>query len=242
MPREEFENKLTPAARQALDELVSDYRSQLLLGARDSAARLGDLRELSVHDIMAGFGRVQSRLTGASATAVERLLSTYLWGGALVGLGGLLTYMIRELLANRNFVDQLPLVASIAGFAMAALSYTYLRMRRSRAMRLAIRRSDYFESPDALGAFIARWRELELAIRRIASEKLGESAAAAPISTLIESLAERGIVTLEDSVKLRGLASLRNQIVHGGQQIPLEAVSSAMRDVERVARRLSSGS
>ena len=85
-----LEGKLTAAARQALDGLVTEYREQVLTLAAQSAARLGEVQEISVHDIVEGHSRAQA--AGDVWPLRSLVLATRVYSvlGALAALGAFL--------------------------------------------------------------------------------------------------------------------------------------------------------
>jgi hypothetical protein len=239
MARSDVEGKLTPAARQALDELLDDYRKRVLLGASDSASTLGDVHEISVHDIMAGLDRLQTDYKGRLPSLALRILSVYIVLGIVVGLSGLVAFSYKEILQGRSIHEQLPLLLALTGFSLSAASYAYLRLRSARSPYRELGAS-LSESPlpGYVGAFVAQWRDLELGLREAAAARLGESGAAAPISALVARLIREGQLSTEDGQRMRELVRLRNEILHEGRDISENVLLVAIRDAERITQRL----
>lgn len=240
MGQTDLNSKLTPAARQALDELVDDYRNQVLLGARNSAARFGDLREISVHDIMAGVGKTQSRLIVDASSKIERLLTLYMWSGLGVGAIGLTGYVLREVIFQKKIEEQIPFLIAVVGFLLGILSYFLLRIRRMQYSKSLLTQRSEERVPDAVAVFVSIWRDLELALRAAASTKLGESVADAPVSQLVRRLAVGGLLSEEESQELTTLVLLRNQVVHGSVEVNTDKIDFAMRNAARILSRLRS--
>lgn len=239
--RQELDTKLTPAAKQALDELVADYRDQLLLGAADSASRLGELREISVHDIMAGLNRQQDRVFGRTGTRIERILRLYVVGGFLLGVIGLVAFTAREILIGRGFQEQLFLVAALGGLLLSAMSYFLLWSRKSRGTASLLRSKLSEFGPGDYGSYLVLWRDIELALRRAAAVRLGESAANAPLSGLLDILGREQVLSSDDQLRLRRLLNLRNSIAHGRPGTEDEdEIANAARDAERLLSRIRS--
>jgi hypothetical protein len=239
MARSDVEGKLTPAARQALDELLDDYRKRVLLGASDSASTLGDVHEISVHDIMAGLERLQADYKGRLPSLLLRILSAYIVLGIVAGLSGLVTFSYRQILQGRSVHEQLPLLFALSGFSLSAVSYAYLRLRSARGSYHQLGASmSVSPLPGYVGAFIAQWRDLELGLREAAAARLGESGAAAPMSALVDRLINDGQLSPEDGQRMRELVRLRNQIIHQGRDISENVLLIATRDAERITTRL----
>src|SRR5262245_55193074 len=166
--RAEAEALLTQAARQALDELVDDYRGQLLLGAANSAARFGDLREVSVHDILAAVSRQQTRALGR-ASRFDRILWIYLLFGSTLGVSVLAALTAKLLASSQSeplLRNLLPAMIALGGFLLSAFVVWTWRSRRTAD---ALRRGAEFGERDAIALYLSRWREIELALRGAAS-------------------------------------------------------------------------
>lgn len=235
----DLHEKLTPAARQALDELVEDYKSEILRRAGESAAGLtGEVREVSVHDIFRGVAEFQRRGVARPRTLVERVLTMYTITGLVLGAVGLLYYVSQGLLVGPPRT-QLPLLFAFAGFTIAAMSFAVVWLRQTRERREFTRRllGPTYHS-DAGSEFISRWRELELSLRNVVATDLGESVASGPLSVLIGSLVERGRISKEDSVRITELLEIRNRLVHLGELADREELRKAMGFLEKVLHRL----
>jgi hypothetical protein len=236
--RDEIESRLTPAAKLALEELVDDYRGQLLLGAADSASRLGDLREVAVQDIMAGLNRQQSHLFGPIRSFKESILRAYFIIGIFLAVGGLLAYAGRAILSGRKLDEQLPLIMALVGVSLSALSYALLAARKIRRVAL-LRRSTGESAPADPGALLLLWRDIELALRAAAAVRFGESAAAEPIFRLLEHVGT--LLSDEERQRLRRVLSLRNSIAHGrSEEMGEEQLATAQREAEQLLGRLRS--
>jgi hypothetical protein len=238
--RQEIEGKLTPAARQALEELVDDYKSQLLIGAADSASRLGDLREVAVHDIMAALNRQRTRLFGVFGSMLERALRTYAVLGLLTGIVGLGIFAGKEILSGRRFEEQVPLLVALIGFMVSVASYFLLSTGKNRSMALLLRSPIGEFDPIDHGSFLLLWRDIELALRAAASVRLGESVANAPISRLVDQLSAERLLSTDDQILLRRVLVLRNSIAHGQRSVDEADIATARRDAERVLGHLRS--
>lgn len=233
-------DKLTPAARQALEELVEEYKSEILRRASDSAASLtGEVREVSVHDIFQGVGEFQKRGVARYRTPMERVLNLYMVTGVVLGAVGLLYYVFRTLMGGLETRDQLPLLFSFAGFTIAAMSFAVLWLRQARERREFARKvfgpADY---GDIASVFISRWRELELTLRNVVAADFGESLAKEPVSILVRSLVKKGRLSDQDMERIRRLLETRNRLVHKGDLGRRDEMNTAMGDLERLLHKL----
>lgn len=219
MEEADLEKKLTPAARDALQELVEDYRRELLFAAADSAVEAtGELREIAVSDVLRAHGLVRN-LPDESRRRdrVEKLLSAYVYVGMLAAMAGTSVFMFQQITATVDPARQIPFLLSISGVFLAGMAYLLLRLRQNRLLVTprGLAMQPVSSSPGAPRPILLLWQELELALRNRVARSLGESVARQPISVLIAKLHEEHLLTEDDEKRLRQLLEARNAVVHG---------------------------
>jgi len=240
MEPRELEEKLTPAARQAIDELLRDYRKELLLVAQDSAARAtGEVREISVSDITAGVNRLGGRFPRYPRTFVERLTQLYYRTGILIGVVGILYYVVKHGINFPSLAREPEIVASISGFLLAGIAFLVRNTKMGVRLIRVLAPSPERDSVRFVGEFLARWRDLELAVRNLATRRLGESMATAPFSNLLRQLMLEGVLKEEEEASLRNLLRLRNKVLHEGMPISSQETFAALREVESLLHHLT---
>lgn len=227
---------LTPAARQLLDEVVEDFKNGLLTRAEAAAAgATGDLREISVHDVLSA---LPTRKRFGRRSAAERLLVAYSVTGVLLAAGGLAFWTLQNVIRAADIRAQIPLLVSISGALLSLLSFTLLRLRTLRDH--GVEGDSESEGVSAAEMRLVRlWQSLELQMRKTVAEYFGESGSSGPISSLIERLVSVGVLSKDDSVTLRKLIDLRNGILHRGEKVSLKVLRQAIDDGERLIERLS---
>ncbi len=241
MERDALEAKLTPAAKQALQELMEDFRAQVLRGAAQSAAAFqGEVREITVRDIVASSTQ---NLLGARrwrATGLEWVLNSYAILGAVFGIASVFyTLYLRD---SAPSVQRIALQFSIMGMSLALFATLLLiiRNRRLRRQMPEVSFPGFSYSVGELGpAFVMRWPQLELALRSMAAVHLGESSATAPIGLLIQELSKKGTLTMEDASNLRSLLEIRNRVLHEGVQLSRDEYDSAIKRTEAIIQKAS---
>jgi hypothetical protein len=238
----QLRDKLTPAALEALNELVEDYRNQVLLLAAENASRLtGEVREISVSDLLSAMPSSDISPRSRRPQVIDRILNLYQLLGLLVGLGGFGWFVGRDFIIGLEPQRQLPLLLAAAGVGMSVLAFSFQRLRQARNS-LQLRPESLSPSdtsvPAQMGWFIAQWQQIELFIRSIAGSQLGESMASAPFSTLITRLRNDKTLSEDDVVALRRLLELRNSVLHGGRNVGDEELHSALRDADRLLMKL----
>lgn len=240
MNRSNLEEKLTRAARQVLDELVEEYRNQILVRANEAASTLtGDVREISVHDVVTSVKEIEERGGAPPASPFDRVLKMYQVLGVALGGFGFLFYFFREIQAALGLEKRLPLLIAIAGLTLATFSFFASRLREARR-HLPARRMPAPKLPDFPFLFITRWRDIELALRNAAAAEFGETVAEEPISVLVEHLVRKGTLNEQDSVRLRRLLKIRNTLIHEGAFGSEEEIASAMREAGRLLHKIAS--
>jgi hypothetical protein len=243
MSTSDYNSLLTPAARQMLSELMRDLHEQILRDAAVAAMRAtGDLREITVSDIARSYSRLQGGRGARRSTLIDRILQAYEVVALMMGAYGLLGYfMVRylDLQVLQGREDLLVVVAAsgIVLFLMIGL------LRRSRSLTSLFRLlpstgTEREVSTDSIGEFIARWVELELALRSTAVVRLGESASGVPVSQLLTILTSAEVLSASDANTLKKLLSMRNAVVHGRGGAPPDEIRHAMREIQEVLDRL----
>jgi hypothetical protein len=235
-------DKLTPAAQEALNELVEDYRNQVLLTAAETASRLtGEVREISVSDLLSAMPKKNTSQARRPSQFIDRVVNIYQTIGLLVALCGFGWFVGRDFLVGLDPQRQLPLLLGFSGLLISGFSYVFLRLRQGRALSPSRSESIAFDdtsSPAHMGLLIAQWQQIELFIRSIVGSTFGESAASAPFSTLLSRLKNEGTITEEDVVALRRLLEVRNNLVHAGRAVSDLEMRNALVDAQRLLDKL----
>lgn len=226
--------KLTSAASQALEELVTEYRNQILVFAKESAERLtGEIREIAVHDILRGINQTSKQRIGGYPTLIERFMNIYLITGVAIGAVGLLYFIFENVYSGMDLKERLPILISVIGFSIAALSFISLRLLSSR--HRAWKLQEKYESPEIQNLssdFLGLWRKVELTIRDIIVTSLGESAAKEPISAQIKRLVELNVLSESESMLVLDLLKYRNKFMHTGKPISKEQIITSIKGAE----------
>lgn len=245
MNNSNFEQKLTNAAREALKELIEDYRNQVLLSAAENASRLtGEVREISVHDLLRGVRSTGGEPGLRGPRVLDRLLNLYALFGLVIGLAGLGWFAVQDLFVALDPQRQIPLLIGFAGLGLAAIAFVGLRLRQVRgpvslfgAHEVSLSAAS---SPALTGLFIARWQEIELALRSIVGSRLGESVANEPLSALVSRLRDERTLDEDDVIRLRRLLETRNEVVHKGLAATEPNLQASLREAERLLAKLRS--
>ncbi|WP_409562570.1 hypothetical protein [Hyphomicrobium sp. MC8b] len=218
MVTDNFSEKLTPAARQTLEEILSDYRDEILVSAAYEAARMtGEMREISVQDIVNGAQRMARKSRMPPRSAIDKILPLYAVLGILSSMAGFGIYALRQLANNIDASQQLPLVIVFVGVIMTAASIALIYLRKTGVLTPEFRDISRNEDNELFAKYLVTWRNIEVAMRNLASSKLGESVAQEPIAFLIERLQKKDVLSVDEARAFKKLLSTRNSVVHGEQ-------------------------
>lgn len=242
MNTQEIETQLTPAAKVALNELVEDYRQQLLLNAARTAARAtGSVEEISVRDIVASAERYSTE----TKFGVPIRRRKYLYITAIVGL----MYMIAGIAywfytsTQISHSQLVGLTVAVVGAVLSLVSYLLARTTKERftdyffSLRSAVEPLD-FDTQNAELQLIKRWTTLELLSRDLLASLLGESRANISLSQVMNFLAEKNIWDKQDYYDAIKLLEMRNSILHKGSSYERSEVAKAMAVLERLIRKI----
>lgn len=225
--------RLTPAAGESLEELVANYRYQILEGAEQSAQSVsGELREISVQDIVMStrdlpLGRAPRR------RMVDRILTVYIYAGVLLAVGAMTYVLSTRLYFDLSSSEKIAAVAGFSGLIIAAFSYLVqqLRLTEYRFGSLGIR--EYYSPRPKSMMFLRTYQEIELQMRGLVASLLGESETSQPMSKLLSQLVGQRVLKEDDEAVFRELLTLRNRIVHQGEG------GVSVEDIEAATKRAS---
>ena len=234
-----LEEKLTAAARQALDELVEDYRNRILVGAMESASTpTGELREISVRDILVSVDRSQKRQVRPRQRNAEVLARLYAMVGLAVGSVGLAIYVYQKFLESQGTAEWIGLMLVTTGLLLSIASLTVFYAQRLKSSeRGETRPSDVIVAAYS-AQFLKQWLDTELAVRSFVASRLGESTAKEPFSLLAERLKTEGILSSNDEQELRRLLAVRNEIAHRGMEISRERFEELSKSADALRERI----
>lgn len=231
-PESPLEERLSPAARLALEELLEDVRAEILARAASRAAGTG---EITVTDIVTSAEAVQRRSELARRSLLERVMVVY------AGLGITIAMAAFAFGFADDFTMPVTLTAStgLALALVAVLTTTFLQLRHGRRMLSSIEQAR-IESPLlATAHFLNGWNDLEVMAREVIARELGESRAGEPLSRIVRQLADMQVLSEEEIANFRSLLELRNALVHGKQEPDPAAMNDAIRRTQELQHRLS---
>jgi hypothetical protein len=236
-----FEAGLTPAAREVLNEILVEFRGELVARAfRHASERFGEPREIGVNDLLAALGEVRGAgQTTRRQTRLERLLLVYAVAGTVVAMFGVLFAVYDQVFTSLSAPASVSLLAATVAAVLAAVSFLLLTRLRLRAYSIEAEGREFdARDPGAVGTFLAAWIELERVIDLLAEQWFGESATREPFVRIVELLAKAVYLSPEDHQRLRELARVRNNVVHGAGDYSALQLLNAAEQAQALTNRL----
>jgi hypothetical protein len=239
MKKQNLEIKLTPAARDALDELVDEYRLQILVAAEQSASDYfaNEVKEISVSNIFNSVNK--SKPVPQPKSIVDRLVDIYQIVGMLITFFGI-TYVIAfwDKTSSRDIMSNLGVLSILVGFSLNLVAYAYTKSESLRKLFFKRTTTTKYASEDLSLAYIKIWRDLELALRDSVASEMGESNAKLTLSQLIEKLKVKNQLTNRDVLQLKQLVSMRNHLVHETKKVDAAEIYNALAVANKMLQKL----
>ena len=204
-------NKLTPAAKEALDELSQEYYNGLLEKAFKIAQRRQTVdREISLRDIIEAQDRElkgKSNIEGYQDRK-KRWSTLISLSGATYAAAGITIYLWQN---NKFNIEQdLGLIIAIVGILITLVGYFYAQILPKRMISIGnYKESEVAVTSDSDLDLVKRWQIIE----RLASEKLSDKDKHS-FRSILQYLSENYTSSDNEMMKLKQLLDLRNRILH----------------------------
>jgi hypothetical protein len=159
--------------------------------------------------------------------------------GLITAFVGFITFLVREPLKDANLAQQLPAILGLAGLIMAGAGLAFIYLKRTRELDVTQRKLAPGEGLDELlGTYLTMWRRIEVAIRSLASTKLGESTAEEPISFLVRRLAKEKTLSKGDAEALQQLLATRNELAHSNRTAQQSDLLKSIREAQQILEKI----
>jgi hypothetical protein len=207
-----LEYKLTPAAKEVLFEMVEDYKIQLLKEANKSASDItGEVREISVRDLLETLQKFESPKINKRAALIERILIIYVFIGILTALIG---YIFTRYTTSQ-FSDTVGLAGSLLALLSLSLYFINTQHRITIGSLVVSKRDTSFDTKDYSMLFPLKWIEIETLSKEVIAYYIGESNVdKMTIRDLINNLQKFHVLNSADSELFLRLLEKRNSVVH----------------------------
>ncbi|MFD2904665.1 hypothetical protein [Sphingobacterium anhuiense] len=214
-----YENKLTPSAKEALKETMTELEDLMICKA-NSIAQIGQTadREISLRDILeAKESLFKAKLDRDKADDRRKKLMTITsLTGALYALIGIFIYLYQ----NQEFIleKNLGLIISFTGIVTVFVGFAYNQFINRRQEQIQIDKEVALKSYSNDFEIIKRWQIIEKLASALMSKKgytLNESRS---INDILKFLSLE-LKSDELYLETRELLSVRNRILHEGYEL-----------------------
>ena len=213
--------RLTPAARTALETYLEDTRNEILNGADEISASLSDYREIGVSEVLQAIQDLRGRRDRDMIYAKElRTQKLRLYFTLLSATGAaLLTIAVAAIALQqpRSYSSTTPwapaLVALGTGILTASVAAYALIINRRRYQSAA--ESAERLGRQAIGEFLVRWNDFRRTVDLVVADQFGESAANQGFTNELEMLLRHAVISPKELEEVVLLYQLRNNLTHG---------------------------
>lgn len=248
MNNKNLENKLTTSAKEALDELIHNYRKHILIEASQETSRYsGDVEEISVRDILTSVEKIDKRISTSTSVKSKRSMMLRLFRlfgvmGIIYAIGGFGYLAYQTLNIQWDYQETIGVTFGIIGVLMALGSYLYIKVYSEKYSDIKVEFQPIRPEYEGTMLVVQKWRDIELAIRNVITIEYGESYAEKPLSVLLEELVNSDIISGDEYRELRNLLSSRNAILHDGRVMNDKELRSMLLYSDQLLRKLESKS
>lgn len=237
MINETIYSKLTPSAKDALDELSEEYKSLLLEKAlRIAEERESAGKEISLRDILEAQKATQSA-TEADKHEYKKKRWTLLLSlsGAVYSAVGLLIYLYQ----NKDFSikSDIGLIIAIVGILVTLIAFLYGQFTSRKYVSISSHK-EHLRATYKDYEIVKRWQIIEDLARKSMSPIDKNDFKSDSVSFLIRFLSHKVAKNEEEFLKIRKLLQVRNKIVHEGYHMNEQERNEMVRFSDELIRRL----
>lgn len=206
-----YNDKLTPSAKEALDEILIEIKNELLKKANSIAQKeLTADKEISLRDIMNAREELFKAKTIREKTDYKRKRFTTIISltGALYTIIGIFIYVYQ----NQSFAleNNIGLIMAFAGILVILMGFMYTQILFRRKDQL-----NYEKEINTVDDFelVKRWQTIEKLTSKLMRKKGFDENESKSISGIINFLSHE-FKSDELHIQLRELLQIRNKILH----------------------------
>ena len=214
MINENIYKKLTPSAKEAINDLTEEFREELLSRAFTIAQERNTAsKEISLRDILEA-KQPSGKLIDKEKNEYRRKRMTMLlsFSGAIYAVAGIIIYLFQ----NKKFeiANDLGLIIAIIGILFSLVGYLYGQLLSKRYLfsKSLTTTSTFTNSSDY--DIVKRWQIIETLARQLMTEADQKEAKNNSVSFLIRFLSHKVARDEKEFLKIRALLQMRNKILH----------------------------
>jgi hypothetical protein len=208
MINENIYSKLTPSAKEAIDELSEQFKENLLEKAYQIATdRDTANKEISLRDILeANQTSDRLRILDKVEFKRKRLLTTVSFSGIIYATAGFIIYLYQN---NKFSLDKdIGLIIAVVGLLITLFAVFYSQLISRRYILDNLKSTDTSDNFD----LVKRWQLIESLAKKLMSD--ADQKESSSVSFLIRFLSHRVAKDEKEYLKIKDLLQLRNKIIH----------------------------
>lgn len=215
MTEENIYSKLTPSAKDAINELTEEFRKSLIERAfliaeeRETAEK-----EISLRDVLEAKQPAKSSPQKAEIFRFRKKRYAMLisFSGAIYAVAGIVIYMIQ----NKKFsiVNDLGLVIAIIGILITLLAYIYNQLLLNRYQTFTVIESKRANLEIDNFEIVKRWQIIEALARKLMTDNDKDESSSNSVGFLIRFLSHKVALNENEFLKIRELLQMRSRILH----------------------------
>lgn len=229
-----YNDKLTPSAKEALNETMQELH-ELLINKANSIAQKGQTadKEISLRDILeAKDSLFKAKIEREKADyRRKRLMTMFSLTGALYSLIGIVVYMYQ----NQDFAleKNLGLLIAFTGVVAIFIGFAYTQLLSRRYEEKQIEKESEFTSSESDFDIIKRWQIIE----KLGSNLMRQKGYSANESRSINDILKFLSMELKSDrlyMEMRELLSVRNKILHEGYELNRNEKQSYLEKADKI--------
>jgi hypothetical protein len=233
----QYEEKLTPAAKEALNDLVMDYRNRIITRASEAAAEIdGAVKEISVKDLFIALNTDREKTSKVVTRSLDRFIILIALVGLIYSLIGFGFYGFEH---YKNIIENTGLITGISGLAVSILGFLLLFIVKNIRTKESLERvnATMYDIVDPY-ELIKIWQKIEIQTKLIIASKLGESKANIPLIYALRRLKDMTIITEIEYNALLNLLDMRNKVLHSDKIYSESDMKNIVQKSEQILRKL----
>ena len=211
---EKIYEKLTPSAREAINELTEEFRENLMSKAFMIAQeRETSNKEISLRDILEAkqpFGKLMEKEKDEYRKKRWTVLISF--SGAIYAVAGILIYLFQN---NKFSIENdLGLIIAIIGILFSLIGFLYGQLISKRYLfsKTVSRTPTFSDSSDY--EIVKRWQVIETLAKQLMTEADQKESKNNSVGFLIRFLSHKVAKNEKEFLKIRELLQTRNKILH----------------------------
>lgn len=220
MSNDNIYSKLTPSAKEAINELTEDYKNALLEKAFTIAKEKNTSnKEISLRDILEAQQPSQEAIDKQKYIDYRRKRWTMLisFSGAIYAIAGILIYLFQ----NKKFSIEtdLGLIIAIVGILLTLVAFLYGQLLSKRQFFANTTTTTISYSNMDGHDIVKRWQIIEqLTTSIMKTNNIGDSKSNS-VNQVIRYLADNFTTSEKEFLTIRELLQIRNKILHEGYNL-----------------------